>query len=89
MNLCCACRRDFSSVAAFDRHRIGKHAYDFAQGLEFGFEDGRRCMDEDEMLEAGMALDRRGRWCITRDVEQAQKLSIPRETRSETFGRAT
>jgi hypothetical protein len=83
MNLCCACRRDFSSIAAFDRHRVGKHAYDFAEGLALGFEDGRRCMDEDEMLEAGMALDRRGRWAITRDVEAARKLRIRRETPSE------
>lgn len=83
MNLCTACREDFSSVAAFDRHRVGRHAYDFAEGLELGFEDGRRCRDEDEMREAGMELDRRGRWCITRDVERAQKLRIPRGTPSE------
>jgi hypothetical protein len=78
LNLCCACLRDFSSVSAFDRHRVGKHTYDFAQGMRFDppVEDGRRCLDEDEMLEAGMELDRRGRWCITRDVEQARKLRI-------------
>jgi hypothetical protein len=80
MNLCCACQRDFSSVSAFDRHRIGRHAYDFAEGLELGFEDGRRCMDDDEMQAAGMAIDRRGRWTITRDVEAARKLRIRRET---------
>jgi hypothetical protein len=76
VNLCTACRRDFSSVSAFDRHRAGRHAYDFLEGLELGLEDGRRCLDEDEMLERGLSLDRRGRWCITRDVEQAQKLRI-------------
>jgi hypothetical protein len=80
VNLCRACRRDFSSVAAFDRHRVGRHAYDFAEGLELGFEDGRRCLDEDEMQAAGMALDRRGRWTITRDVEAAQKLLIRTES---------
>jgi hypothetical protein len=80
VNLCCVCRQDFSSVAAFDRHRVGRHAYDFAEGLEFGFEDGRRCLDEDEMVAAGMALDRCGRWCITRDVEAARKLRIRTES---------
>jgi hypothetical protein len=27
-------------------------------------EDGRRCLDEEEMREAGMELDKRGRWRI-------------------------
>jgi hypothetical protein len=88
VNLCTACRRDFSSVAAFDRHRTGKHAYDFVEGLRLGFEDGRRCLDADEMRVSGMALDQRGRWCITADVERAQKLRIPRQRPSETFGQA-
>jgi hypothetical protein len=85
MTLCCACWRDFSSTAAFDRHRTGVHQYDFAEGLELDppREDGRRCMDEDEMGAAGMALDRRGRWCITRDVEAARKLRIRQETPRE------
>jgi hypothetical protein len=88
MNLCCACRRDFSSVAAFDRHRVGRRAYDFAEGLELGFEDGRRCLDEDEMQAAGMALDRRGRWCITRDVERAREIRIRAESRVEGLAHA-
>jgi hypothetical protein len=83
LNLCTACRRDFSSVSAFDRHRIGKHSHDFVEGLRLGFEDGRRCLDEDEMRSAGMALGRRGRWTITRDVEAARKLRIRRETPRE------
>ena len=51
MNLCAACQTDFASVKAFDTHRIGVHAYTFAEGLEMDQEriDGRRCMDADEM----------------------------------------
>ena len=86
MNLCCACRRDFSSVAAFDRHRVGRHAYDFAASSGLGIEDGRRCLNEDEMLEVGLSLDPRGRWCIIADVERARELRIRSETSSEGLG---
>lgn len=41
---CSACKQVFSSVSAFDRHRIGKHGKD------------RRCMTEDEMREDVMRL---------------------------------
>lgn len=64
LNLCRSCETDFSSVAAFDRHRTGTHEYTFLEGIELGREDGRRCMDPDEMLEAGMEVDSRGRWRI-------------------------
>jgi hypothetical protein len=72
MNLCVTCKTDFASVAAFDRHRIGVHEYTFAEGLEFepSREDGRRCMDVDEMLAAGMEQDARGRWRIAADAER-------------------
>jgi hypothetical protein len=88
VNLCPGCRQDFSSVSAFDRHRVGRHAYGYLEGLrmESPREDGRRCLDEGEMRSAGMALDLRGRWCITRDVEQARKLRIRTESLSEGLG---
>ena len=34
MNACTACGEDFGSVELFDRHRVGRHAYSFAEGLE-------------------------------------------------------
>ena len=69
MNLCCSCRTDFSSVAAFDKHRIGRHAYTHAEGLKMwpARDDGRRCMDTDEMAAAGMAVNSRGSWAIVAD----------------------
>jgi hypothetical protein len=69
MNLCCTCKLDFASVSAFDKHRIGKHGYTFAEGLRMDppRDDGRRCMDADEMSDAGIDLDERGRWSITAD----------------------
>jgi hypothetical protein len=74
VNGCRACGLDFASVSAFDRHRTGTHEYTFAQGLErdASVEDGRKCMDESEMREAGMEVDPRGRWCIAADAERAR-----------------
>jgi hypothetical protein len=62
VNLFCACGEDFNSVGLFDRHRVGRHAYDFVEGLELGVEDGRRCLDTREMRNAGWRLNGRGRW---------------------------
>jgi hypothetical protein len=56
-NLCRSCEADFASVSAFERHRVGAHDLDYPE-----HENGRRCMDAEEMLEAGMELDQRGRW---------------------------
>jgi hypothetical protein len=60
---------------AFDRHRVGVYVYTHARGLELDTprEDGRRCLDATEMLEAGMASDLRGRWSIVADVERARR----------------
>lgn len=73
MNLCRSCNEDFASVAAFDRHRTGVHAYTFREGLERGVEDGRRCMDADEMCETGMSVNAIGRWQIDADAERARR----------------
>jgi len=47
---CTTCGRDFANDALFDRHRVGKHEHVWS--LEHP--DGRRCMDVDEMLSAGL-----------------------------------
>jgi hypothetical protein len=64
VNLCRSCGEDFGSAGLFDRHRIGKHAYTFGEGLRMDppREDGRRCLDAGEMRELGWALNGRGRW---------------------------
>jgi hypothetical protein len=63
---------DFASVDAFDRHRIGTHALTFSEGI--GEEppriDGRRCMDHDEMIAAGLELDSPSRWRIASAVQR-------------------
>ena len=72
MNLCTACGHDFSSVTAFDKHRVGKHAYLYSEDQP----DGRRCLTEPELTALGMSQDRYGRWRLpalvappwTRDV---------------------
>ena len=45
MNLCRACGENFGSVAAFDAHRVGKHAYDYSPQRP----DGRRCLSVKEV----------------------------------------
>ena len=57
-NGCSACGRDFSSVTAFDLHRTGKHEHLFSPEHP----DGRRCRDDEEMIDKGMRLDASGRW---------------------------
>jgi hypothetical protein len=53
---CTTCGRDFAADTYFDRHRIGRHAYTFSEGLKLDppREDGRRCMDDDELRAAGL-----------------------------------
>lgn len=64
MNLCRACREDFGSTSAFDAHRTGKHAYTYREGLAMdpSREDGRRCLDTEELERAGWHRDKQGRW---------------------------
>jgi len=78
LNFCCACKTDFASVTAFDKHRVGAHAFTFARGLELDppREDGRRCLDADEMPAAGLELDPRGRWRIPSDVQARMSLKL-------------
>ena len=64
MNLCRSCKRDFATPESFDDHRVGTHDYTFAEGLYHDppVEDGRRCLDPDDMTLRGWRLDRYGRW---------------------------
>ncbi len=72
MNQCGSCGRDFASVAAFDSHRRGVHAYTYSEGVKMEplREDGRRCLWPEEFAKVGLALDERGRWQL---AEQAAK----------------
>jgi hypothetical protein len=73
-NGCSGCRQDFASVDAFDRHRVGRYGFSYEEGLQFDIprEDGRRCMDESEMLAAGLELDDRGRWRVAASAKRAR-----------------
>lgn len=63
-NGCGACGEDFTSVKLFDRHRVGTHEYTSTEGLKMNppREDGRRCLDPDEMRARGWGKDAKGRW---------------------------
>ena len=64
MNLCDSCHKDFGSVSAFDAHRVGKHAYTYSEGVHMDpvREDGRRCLDTEELTEMGWKCDNNNRW---------------------------
>lgn len=83
LNLCRSCKTDFGSVAAFDAHRVGSHAYLFAEGLcrVPPAEDGRRCLDVREIADSRardgslvFMLNERGQWSLRRSVESARSL---------------
>ena len=57
-NYCRSCKQDFAGITLFDAHRIGKHEYLWSPERE----DGRRCLEIDEMLERGWSRDKWNRW---------------------------
>lgn len=75
MNLCRSCGSDFTSLETFDAHRVGTHEYTFGEGLKLEppVEDGRRCLDADEMRGRGWAQDSKGRWVNTTRAERARR----------------
>jgi hypothetical protein len=75
LNLCRSCDQDFASVAAFDQHRVGVHAYSYWEGLRMDppVENGRRCLAPEEMRERGMSENARGRWQIDAAVARARE----------------
>lgn len=72
MNYCRSCQQDFGSVSAFDAHRTGKHAYTLSEGLrqEPPVEDGRRCLNRNELSDLGWKQDQRGRWRTPADTNR-------------------
>ena len=71
MNLCRSCREDFGSVAAFDAHRVGKHAYLYSAEHP----DGRRCLSIEEIeRDPYFVSNDRGRWSLAADLERAREL---------------
>jgi hypothetical protein len=58
MNLCRRCGLDFSSLEAFDAHRTGRHEYLWTPERE----DGRRCLDTEELEALGWEQNDWGRW---------------------------
>jgi hypothetical protein len=57
LNGCGRCHQDFTSLELFDRHRVGDHALDWPE-----HENGRRCLDAEEMAAKGWEQDDKERW---------------------------
>src|SRR6266487_2682627 len=60
---------------AFDAHRVGLFVYTYEQGLSLDppREDGRRCLDSEEMQSKGWTQDGRGRWLDPVRVQAARE----------------
>jgi hypothetical protein len=82
-NQCSACGLDFTGISDFDSHRIGKYPQtgpaDWLDRVRTGLVDiaddwypefGRRCLDTDEMEQAGWYPDRHGRWSHPRRLRK-------------------
>lgn len=82
MTECSLCGLSFAGTSAFDRHRVGKHAYTYSEGLRMEplREDGRRCLHVSEMDEAGMEQDARGRWRVIASEKQLAGLARMRQS---------
>ena len=66
-NWCTTCEKDFGSVRAFDRHRVGKYQYSAEHP------DGRRCLSTNEMSQDEFVLNSRGVWSLKSSLESAKK----------------
>ena len=64
MTYCSPCQTFFTGTTSFDRHRVGSH-WPVCE---------RRCLDADEMTEAGMEPNSKGEWAIP--ATEAQKASL-------------
>jgi hypothetical protein len=68
MSKCIACSKVFTTVANFDKHRVGPHA-----------KGQRRCLSEDELKRIGMVQNAKGVW---RDASASKPKSVYRNTHS-------
>lgn len=84
MNWCRSCSTDFASVAAFDRHRVGKHDYSYSEGLSFDppREDGRRCLSAREIANSKLTdgtpvftPNSRGSWSLAAPLAAARGIT--------------
>ena len=74
-NQCALCFLDFASSRAFDKHKVGVHAYTFAEGMRLSppRENGRRCLDVDEMRGKGFVQNAYGRWTLAKTLAGAPR----------------
>lgn len=71
---CGPCKLVFSSLGAFDMHRVGSYGDPiYEKGRIVGYTPcERRCLSVEEMQQKGMVLNERGHWTtgITFDVSR-------------------
>lgn len=68
MNKCSGCSHDFTSLSAFDKHRVGSFT-----------RNTRRCMTEAEMLAHGLERRASGKWGYPADPRFLARIAASRE----------
>lgn len=83
MNLCRSCGQDFGSLVAFDKHRVGKHAYTYDEALAMvpPRDDGRRCLSLAELGNTGFVRNSYGRWSIASHAARGREQRAQRGRR--------
>jgi hypothetical protein len=71
VSYCAGCRRAFSSVSAFDLHRVGLFTH-----------NQRHCLTPQEMHARGMARNDKGQWTLP-PIEQGAPWSSPKKEQQE------
>lgn len=82
-SFCRACGEDFSGDTMFDKHRVGEHDLDWPAD-----ENGRRCLDVEEMEAKGWTLNESGRWYDPAEVERTRErlVALKAEQATEATG---
>ena len=81
LNYCTTCGADFGGVTAFDKHRVGKHAFLCTPDRL----DGRRCLTTEEMLGLGMYINAQGRWSQP-DNGRSERMGLAQEATAAQVG---
>jgi hypothetical protein len=68
LNGCGQCHQDFTSLRLFEAHRVGDQGLDYTE-----HENGRRCLDTEEMQTRGWTQNDKGRWYDPAEAERARE----------------
>jgi hypothetical protein len=75
---CSGCSEQFSSLKAFDTHRVGEFSVPTPKGPDYS-RHTRRCLDHDEMREIGLVLNEQKEWSVPISEKDKQRFVAMRQ----------